>query len=854
MAATPDDSAPKRRKSTTAPPPPPRTLNVQKLSSSRAAELESLHSIISARVDNDFRSQRNKRRRTNSYLVKKKRGRPRSKGKVEDCDSGEVSNRVKRRRMELKGNWGLGFGRCGDGTKRLRTHVWHAKRFQMVKVWGFVLPLGLHGSGRGSRALLKWYRQGAVVHDASYHSPLQLDGPEDLLLSILSMVLTPSPLTYTEDVLKQLLSGNSYQRAILHHAEDDNQTICPVTYMWRDYHQRPGDISMTDKNHEDNNDLRAGTMIIDEGFTPKRRQLWIWLHPSAFNEGYDAVKSACQKRMDKTGVLVDCVSLEGQLARLEIMGSNAFKILQKILAPVTCFLEDSWQLKKCTTLRKNCNEVRPGVLGKEDCFAPGAVVQLLVADPRTVRHKRSQPDSGPEASTYPNDVLDEEESKGHTALNGNFNATEAMADLQPKAEMGCAVSTMKELWDVKKGIDPPVEENVLCMERHQERLQSFCLKNTAHKNINPSLGVAGSRSCPILLLRNSNQEGFLQGWSIILPLTWVKPFWGPLVSTGAHAIGLREKRWIACDVGLPCFPSDFLDCNAYSAFKDTEAAAPSQKMKLCPPAVRPFKVPTKPPWNTILMKGSHTFDNTDIYRNSQPNASSETGDALVAANCVSSCKLSVARTSDELDEFLHAICGDHLLLFPYGRDHKGVPKGFKDDERITQASKSVILDGSKRRLCYLRVVLQAFREGIIEEGAVISAPQFTDISLWTSSLDVDRAKLHIPNSFVSSYFEEKDTGDWDFRIPEDPAVREAYRWPIGFVTAGFVRGSKKPVAVGQCEAVKLAMLRQEQWSRLPVNKRKKQLYVLVRNLRSTVQRLALATAVLETQREDLDCI
>ncbi|KAL9260222.1 Ribonucleases P/MRP protein subunit POP1-like protein [Drosera capensis] len=132
MAATPDDSAPKNLKSTTAP-PPPRTLNVQKLSSSRAAELECLHSIISARVDNDFRSQSNKRRRTNSYLVKKKRGRPRSKGKVEDCDCGEVSNRVKRRRMELKGNWGLGFGRWGDGTKRLRTHVWHAKRFQMVK-------------------------------------------------------------------------------------------------------------------------------------------------------------------------------------------------------------------------------------------------------------------------------------------------------------------------------------------------------------------------------------------------------------------------------------------------------------------------------------------------------------------------------------------------------------------------------------------------------------------------------------------------------------------------------------------------------------------------------------------------
>ena len=32
--------------------------------------------------------------------------------------------------------------------------------------------------GRGSRALLKWFRHGALVHDACYHIALQLEGPE----------------------------------------------------------------------------------------------------------------------------------------------------------------------------------------------------------------------------------------------------------------------------------------------------------------------------------------------------------------------------------------------------------------------------------------------------------------------------------------------------------------------------------------------------------------------------------------------------------------------------------------------------------------------------------------------------
>ncbi|KAF3772511.1 hypothetical protein EJ110_NYTH57707 [Nymphaea thermarum] len=36
-------------------------------------------------------------------------------------------------------------------------------------------------------------------------------------------------------------------------------------------------------------------------------------------------------------------------------------------------------------------------------------------------------------------------------------------------------------------------------------------------------------------------------WSIILPVNWIKAFWISMVSHGAHAIGLQERRWIACE-------------------------------------------------------------------------------------------------------------------------------------------------------------------------------------------------------------------------------------------------------------------------------------------------------------------
>lgn len=46
----------------------------------------------------------------------------------------------------------------------------------------------------------------------------------------------------------------------------------------------------------------------------------------------------------------------------------------------------------------------------------------------------------------------------------------------------------------------------------------------------------------------------------------------------------------------------------------------------------------------------------------------------------------------------------------------------------------------------------------------------------------------MPHAFVGSYFKVLPSGKWDFHLPEDPAAREAYRPPIGFVTTGFVRG------------------------------------------------------------------
>ncbi|KAI3507861.1 hypothetical protein L1887_22856 [Cichorium endivia] len=61
-----------------------------------------------------------------------------------------------------------------------------------------------------------------------------------------------------------------------------------------------------------------------------------------------------------------------------------------------------------------------------------------------------------------------------------------------------------ELWDVNKGLFCPVEENVLCMEKHHERLSSFCLTNKTSNDVNTPTNMGSSRFCPVLLLKQNN--------------------------------------------------------------------------------------------------------------------------------------------------------------------------------------------------------------------------------------------------------------------------------------------------------------------------------------------------------------
>ncbi|KAJ4904511.1 ribonuclease Ps [Raphanus sativus] len=790
----------------------PREISVQKFSEARAAELESLHSIVSERLNKDFRSKRNQRRRTNAYTNQpsKKRNikRQRSEsllsiGQPSSSQETKIPRRVKRR-LELKGNPESGFSTTGDGTKRLRTHVWHAKRFSMTKLWGFHLPLGLHGGGRGSRDILKKSRQGVLVHDASYHIAVQLEGPEGSLLSILNMLLEPSPLSHSKEVFDSILTGLSYGNAMLYHVEPPvSQVIAPVIYMWR-----PSQLPK--RNVEEKvGDCVGNDGPVSNGDHADSRKLWLWIHASSFSEGYASLKLACQKQMDETGVLVDCLSLEGQLAKLEIFGTKASQLLQKTIHPVPSSSENSPSiLRKCSMGQAEVkNVVEPY---KEESISSCAILPRFVIDPRLI----------------PNNPCDD------STMSLEMTKTKSTESLEMTTST--EAETFKCLWDANCELYPPEEENILCWEKHQSRMKSFCIDDPADEFPKISSRPRSSRSCPLLLLKHKQLGDTATGWSLILPLSWVKVFWNTFVSKGAQAIGQREKRWVSCDAGLPFFPSDFPDCKAYSSLKMSEAADLEEKAQRRPLAVRPSRIPIPPPWSSIHVTRC-VKESSD-----QKLTNGETSGVEIFSNVGKLFDGIVARTPHSLPTFLQTFTNRVETI--------------QEDETKARAG---ILQNSDNKLCLVRVLLHAFKEGSFEEGAVVCAPSLADVSLLKSGCsEGEEERVTIPQSSVSCYFQEQPSGTWELNVPEDTHTKQSHRWPIGFVTTGFVRGSKKPTAEALCDAVLLGRLREEQWKGKDVKRRKKEIYVLVRNLRSCAYRLALATIVLEQQDasgDDVHC-
>ncbi|KAH1200504.1 Glutamate receptor 3.2 [Glycine max] len=109
------------------------------------------------------------------------------------------------------------------------------------------------------------------------------------------------------------------------------------------------------------------------------RRLWVWINSSDFEEGYENLQISCQKEMEKRVISINCFSLEGQLAKLELIGLGTFQLLQKVLHAVG---------RELLAIEETCAR-NSSILRNEDYFSSCAMLSLNVKDPRELPWKKT---------------------------------------------------------------------------------------------------------------------------------------------------------------------------------------------------------------------------------------------------------------------------------------------------------------------------------------------------------------------------------------------------------------------------------------------------------------------------------
>lgn len=154
-------------------------------------------------------------------------------------------------------------------SKRLETHIFHAKRMHMSDCWGF--RLAIQSSLKIYRVAYRFLRQHVTIHDASYLVCLQLEGSKQQLVKLFSR-MTPNFIPRHD----MYTSGTREGSFIMHETESKQDFTClgPVKFLWKQQ-QVPDDA---------------------------HRSCWMWLHPASIPQAYPFLQriSAEEKGMSGT--------------------------------------------------------------------------------------------------------------------------------------------------------------------------------------------------------------------------------------------------------------------------------------------------------------------------------------------------------------------------------------------------------------------------------------------------------------------------------------------------------------------------------------------------------------------------
>ncbi|KAG0346029.1 hypothetical protein BG004_002619 [Podila humilis] len=397
-----------------------------------------------------------------------------------------------------------------QGTKRwLETHIWHAKRMKMVEQWGY--KLAEHSNEHGIKSAYKSSHHQCILQDSSYNGCLEVVGHKKNIIQLFDHMLDPSMPTIGS--ARYIDGRRQYCTYLYQYDSYPRKLISPVTFLWRQ-----------DSTPEE-------SMDIDE--FSKEGQLWVWIHPSAFEQACESIKIAISEA--KMEELVSVKDLENALVIFDFTGPRSTALLQAVLKPYT-----SGNINQ--EAHKNRLNFRPidqvVLLTCTDAYS-------FTTNPCTLSfpHKTS-----PSPSSIPTELL-----KDTQDLIAHWPRTAAVSSLWSVQERDQLLANM-------------VTEGALNTRRAANLVPGTKLSPTDTDARIPILLLQREGKPQISRAPGGGSSEFECGWSLILPKGWGMAFWKSFIFAGARPGGLRERRSFHFETRQSCFPYDFPNTRAYDAY------------------------------------------------------------------------------------------------------------------------------------------------------------------------------------------------------------------------------------------------------------------------------------------------
>ncbi|KAA1469823.1 POP1-domain-containing protein [Dentipellis sp. KUC8613] len=596
----------------------PTSLDVEKFTEARAFEINAMHNAMkSASSSSTHRAwqelPRHLRRRAASHDVRRVPARLRQKAKAEMDPMrkkilGRKPPRKSKHERERKADV---FAKRQIDKKWLESHLWHAKRMHMENMWGY--RLAVQPTEKSFRPSYRAAVHGAILHDASYYSLMQVTGPEHVLKRLLESCCDPqgpgpSSKRYTDGVRAcdiTMYRPNLYPFTL----------IGPVTLMWRpvdpllDTDKGQADTNAGSSNNGGKKKKKGKKKSSDAATTstqpqPTRddisRTIWIRCHPTIFKDAYLALKIATSTTLEELKKSSDHLDkkYEVELANLsdsvnvfEIMGPKSSQVIRGALTP-DFNNETRKEFKKVWSALSNLQST--GSL-------PGSmIIGFNVLDPRL--------------NFPPKNAKVNLESQDLPSLPAAWNCLPS-SDL---AKSGVWDDRIRQLLKV-----PKYKKHEIDARRAQNPIPGTPLKPNKSDNRVPVMLVQRSvpsdsnMSRPTTSPSMRNNDTPIHGWTLIVPKGWSMPFLTSLVYTGTRVGGQRERQHQAFEAGQPYFPRDFPFTAAYDDYTTSRAHADEERWLRKPPAKRPnwekleTPSPWKPDWRVVLGLPSLPTPTTD---------------------------------------------------------------------------------------------------------------------------------------------------------------------------------------------------------------------------------------------------